>query len=98
MARLFPFFLLLCACAAKDDPALDVCQVNVDCMLVQQDACCSPSECDADIHAETNARTRQRLARCASKDCEKRAPGCKATHPKVASFCREGKCVVERQQ
>lgn len=97
MARLFPFFLLLCACEAKVDPAIDVCQVNVDCMLVQQDACCSPSDCDSNLHAETNARTRHRLDACAKNDCTKGPPGCKSTHPKVASFCREGKCVVERQ-
>ena len=78
----------------KEDPAIDACQVNVDCTLVQLDGCCSRSTCDSDLRAETSARTRARLDACATKECVKADPGCKSTNPRVGSFCREGKCVV----
>ena len=97
MIRLFCVVLLLTGCEAKkEDPAIDVCQVNIDCILVQQDECCARSSCDEDYRAETNARTRARLDLCARKDCEKKPGACKSTGAKVASFCRDGKCRVER--
>ncbi len=93
----FGLFVLvaLSGCEAKPDLLMDVCQVNVDCTLVQLDECCARSECDSDLRAETQARTRFRIDACAKKDCEKSAKVCKDSHTKVGSFCREGKCVVE---
>ncbi len=74
---------------------MDVCQVNVDCTLVQLDECCARSTCDSDLRAETSARTRARLDACAKTDCAKAEKDCKSTSVRVGSFCREGRCVVE---
>ncbi len=79
----------------KEDPAIDVCQVNIDCTLVQLDACCNRSTCDSDLRAETVGRTRERLATCAKKDCVKSTAPCQPTRARVGSFCREGHCKVE---
>jgi hypothetical protein len=88
--------LLLAACDEKQpDPSIDVCQVNIDCTLVQLDQCCARTNCDSDLHAETSARTRHRLEQCARKDCASSEKACKTSGVKVGSFCRDGKCVVE---
>ena len=95
-ATLLLFFLTLAACKQQQqDPALDVCQVNIDCTLVQLDGCCVRSECDSDLRAETSGRTRQRLDACARKDCVKSEKPCKTSGVRVGSFCRDGRCVVE---
>lgn len=93
-------FVALCltACEANKevDPAIDVCQVNIDCTLVQLDSCCERSSCDADLHAETSGRTRVRLEACARKDCSSAKPaGCRASGVRVGPFCRKGRCVLE---
>ena len=94
--RLLWVVIVLSGCPSrKEDPAIDVCQVNIDCTLVQLDSCCARSTCDSDLRSETSARTRQRIDACASKDCVKSAP-CKSSGLKVGSFCRDGKCVVEK--
>ena len=89
--------LLLAGCPEKKaDPAIDVCQVNVDCTLVQLDECCARSTCDSDLRAETSARTQHRLEQCAKKDCAKSTAACTSRNARVGGFCREGKCVVEK--
>jgi hypothetical protein len=93
-AALFAVLLVSCA-SKKEDPAIDVCQVNIDCTLVQLDECCARSACDADLRAQTSARTRQRLEACGQKECVKSEQPCKASGVRVGSFCREGRCVVE---
>ncbi|MBS1149143.1 MAG: hypothetical protein H6Q89_841 [Myxococcaceae bacterium] len=95
-AALFLFVFVLAACEAKkEDPAIDVCQVNIDCTLVQLDSCCVRSTCDSDLRSETSARTRARLELCARKDCVKSDQPCKSSGARVGSFCRDGKCVLE---
>jgi hypothetical protein len=95
-AALFLAVVGLAGCKEKpEDPAIDVCQVNVDCTMVQLDACCARSSCDEDLKAETSARTRQRLERCAIKDCAKSDAPCKSTGGRFASSCRDGRCVLE---
>ena len=98
MPRAFLAILLFAACPAsqKEDPEIDVCQVNIDCTLVQLDECCVRSTCDSDLRAETSGRTQQRIALCARKDCVSADKTCKSSKVRVGSFCRDGKCVLEK--
>jgi hypothetical protein len=88
--------LLLTGCPPNEPPVNDGCQVNVDCTVVQLDACCGRSTCDEDLSAETSERTRARRDVCSRKDCvsKQRVP-CSTRHPKVMAACRDGKCVLE---
>lgn len=85
-----------CEANKEVDPTIDVCDVNIDCTLVQLDSCCERSTCDSDLRAETSRRTRVRLEACSRKDCAQATPAhCKASGVRVGPFCRKSRCVLE---
>lgn len=83
--------------APPSKPSDDRCVRDDDCVLLTEDSCCVPSNCDEDRRALTKAAVEQKHRACTLMDCvsDKRRP-CSAKDVRVIAACRDGACTLVR--